>query len=1223
MHQLRKLFVYGVVCGIVCLLPRWVPADLVVRTQVLTPPEEIRAERQVKIRVILEDDPTTPNLIPVERVNLRVRVGDYNLVASEWEADPDSALDLGTVTSSIVVTTNTPTVRAYYRDLSTNPASLPLPITNTTPRCFDLRMWVKAFAGPFGITVEDPTEGIAIKGTDGSSIPHTFDNSATAMIVPASKCYVSTMWVSQTPMTPNATFQVRVGVQSNATTTDTNNLALVPFKPSLRVFWDSNSVAWNAAPAAGGVGTLAYSTADQNGGGTIRYRDIIAAGENLTPAVVTMTQKAATATQCTLTFSANPNFVVNRWVRVEMVPADPRFDGIHQVVARTTVAPFTITYNLAGDDVSATPVYGLVSAYNRVSQKTASATQCTLTFPISPAFAANQFIVVALDPPDPRFDGVFPIAAVTTGPPGTVTYNNPGVIVSATPSAGTATRTSMFVPTQKAATATQCTLTFPVNTAYTADTQYIRVALNPSDPRFDGVFRIAARTTTAPFTVTYDNPGAVVAATPTLGVVGRTNAALTPYMPTLFTLNFRVNNVDPVPPHAIWIEPIPGKPALTSLAAGYPELPAILDSVQTRFTPVISTELVTDPAEIKLGSTFQVRMKVTGNDTGLIPVTAYQKLNYPINQYISLVNFTAENARQDVGPVRAKNVGAYPTNYYEMYTDGYQRARRWGYTEPNPRLYLLDFHVDSMPPGPFSITLTDTTAWSTTDFFYNPPNNYQTVLPGGLTEQTHNMYIPHVLDNSATRDLSIVRVVSAERLAGSKIAPGETLHVRVKLTSNDSVSIPGSCQFRVHYPENAVTLVGATERDLGPVTFGPAQGSGTVYHDVTASAVLSAPALAECFDLEFQVVPSPVAPFSIWFSDQPTTAPLAKAAEPNTNLEHVFNNLALQDLKLSPIVGTTLVNSGIVAGEVFQVRASVLTNQVGRLPIASAFRVTYTTPTLELLDVVEGTPPYTVVRPPVCADGRDGNLGQAQLGPVTYDPATMSYYRTVATTGNYGNTNLLPKCFTLSFLAKGPLLPTRPMSITLDDPQPGSALVEKTTFANIPIGYDSSATQNLLAAVNPAQVVTQWERADGIVPGRDLRVYVRIAENDTGATPTLSNFRVLYNGDALTFGSATQGDLGSIGSTTGGSGAGSYVDISAAPNPGAATLTPTCFMLTFQVKETPAMPFSISVENAPAGTPLGMLGEETTDIPHLFDNSDTQNLAETAPTRVPSWMHAR
>ena len=64
-------------------------------------------------------------------------------------------------------------------------------------------------------------------------------------------------------------------------------------------------------------------------------------------------------------------------------------------------------------------------------------------------------------------------------------------------------------------------------------------------------------------------------------------------------------------------------------------------------------------------------------------------------------------------------------------------------------------------------------------------------------------------------------------------------------------------------------------------------------------------------------------------------------------------------------------------------------------------------------------------------------------------------------------------------------------------------------------------------------------------------------------------------------------------------------------------------MVTFQVKETPAMPFSISVENAPAGTPLGMLGEETTDIPHLFDNSDTQNLAETAPTRVPSWMHAR
>ena len=464
-------------------------AGAVISTELLTPVDQIRTNRLAKFRVKVDSNDTTP----VESIRLRV-VYDTTSVAQIFtpnEASVEELGDVGADAATLIAGTQ------YYREVFTDPTNLARPITNMTPRCFNLEIQfaTTAMFPNFSISLQDGS-GIPVKDTSGGAIPHTFNVAATSNL-DASRI-ISTDWVSQTPLNPGSAFQVKAYTQSALTT---NTASLMPFRARARVHFDSRVVAWNTPPAAGDLGTaITAGPVDQAGAGTMRYRDVYTGGvgfTHLSPFV-----KSSSGTARTLTFSATHTLANGTWIRVELNPPDPAFDGVYQVTSGNGTVKLTYT-GTSSLTQSNTETTGFVMQMIVPASKASAGNVRTITTTINHGLAAGNTVMIATNPADPNFDGFVTLASAATN---VLTYNK---LDSVTLSA--------FTPTLKARTANVATLTIAGHSFQVGDA--VMVDLIPADANFDGARTVSAITAS---TISFASTGANIASVSTAGTVVRT-----------------------------------------------------------------------------------------------------------------------------------------------------------------------------------------------------------------------------------------------------------------------------------------------------------------------------------------------------------------------------------------------------------------------------------------------------------------------------------------------------------------------------------------------------------------------------------------------------------------------------------------------------------------------------------------------------------------------------
>jgi hypothetical protein len=768
-----------------------------------------------------------------------------------------------------------------------------------------------------------------------------------------------------------------------------------------------------------------------------------------------------------------------------------------------------------------------------------------------------------------------------------------------------------LIPLRKSRSATACTLVVPGGHNFAAGGSNF-IIVDIGDPEFDGVFAIASQTVG---TIVYNFAGAIRAETdvanPNARIWPNYNPGGTAGLPILFTLFLQGKNVAQITPFTVWLE---DTPSVNGLERGNPPATAIshyLDSRWTRFTPIIKTELA-DPGKLtnlKVGDSFDVFLKVENNDTGFIPCSFFTRVNFD-SSFLSVppVNSGYE---QQIGPVRDSSVfGTPPDTYNDYYSDGTEYEFKWTYTTPNPVAAKLTFTLTAPPPGPFSITLSDTPSWN--------PQGIGGLADRDQSDASTKVYIPHVLDSTATTGFEVERVVATE-LMGDVIRPGDTFRVKVRVASNDTaVSVPVACAFRVAYHGDAVSLESAAIGDLGAVNIGAPQGSGAgAYSDVSADPnQANMDPLPTCYILTFRVKPNPVAPFSVSLSDDPASAaPLQGKGDGVYALSHVFDSSATQNLVADPIVITEWIEGDIMPGEQFKVRVRVLGNSGPGIPISSLFRVNFTSESLVLL-----TPPPSSVL-------QSGTIGPPYAGPLNHDGGLGMAYRTIGTLGNTNNTELNPTCFIMTFEVKS--APVTPFSITLQAPASGTPLPAKGTYANISHAYDSSRTTNLSTMTKPVVVTEVASGSPQYIEGQ-FQVRVRVDSNDSFTTPGAAAFRVYYTTPSLTLLVAEtqatgEGDLGavSVGPEVGTATPGLvYREVWTAGNTANTNKLATCFLVTFAVGRDSARPFDITVADTAMPGVVPLMGVDSTVLPHTFDPAETLGLGlpTIPPAGVGEWQ---
>ena len=944
-----------------------------------------------------------------------------------------------------------------------------------------------------------------------------------------------------------------------------------------------------------------------------------------------VTNKARTTTVATLTIVGH-GLVAGEAITVQGV--DATLDGAWSI---TSVTADTIIFTAGSGTISSTPCGGSVTTTTQGNR--------VLVFPAAHGLTQSSVMTVALNPADPNYDGVFTVVSVISANALSYnhsvnwaqgTASTLGLVKKPAPT-NLATIATMNlralggVPTNKGASTTACYLRVPPNHGLNAGDS-IQVALNPSDARFDGNFTVSrapsalpilkARISTfgllffsgaPPFQINdpiqialfpadavfdgfnvvtgvganyisftlpdgaaisttgtagavtgaifYANPGAAVAETTAGGYVG--------------VPNFQF------PTHRIYVEEIPGKTFMESMAFGNPGISYYFDTTQTNFTPIIATELLTPVDEIHIGSYFNVRVKVTDNNVKLglteqplLPASAYVRFNFN-GDWLEMTDPSTSYV-EELGPVRGSDLqGTAPNNYYDIYTDGYETDTYPAFTKVNPICFTVQFYLKAAPTGPLSIRLSDSPSWTG---------------PGGLSQRTSTVgtgtpgeslpiYMAHSFNSDATRNIVIQRLVKTE-MVGDSIVPGETFRVRVKVSSNDAFTgVPVACAFRVTYNADAMAYESASGSEFGAITTGAEQGSGiSAYRDISTAPNLSnTNALPVCYVLTFRLKSSAPVSFSISAADDPAAAyPLQ--GNPAVSLAHEFDNSASANLTRTPQIGTTVVDAPpktLIPAQDFQVRVSVLNNDTSSIPISAAIRANYTTQTLEFLSVQEGAE----TRPPVCPDGRDGVLGQVLLGPNLYDSSAGTWYRRAATKSSSLNSNKTPKCYTLTFRTKSVL--AGPIAVTLLDPSTGTPLMEKGTYASIPHVYINNATSALSPV--PASVLAEMVDPDAntYASGSTYQVRVRIASAGTsGATPVQAVFQMNYDSNSVTVDSVSAGDLGapSLGPLQGAA-PNNFRLISTANVPTNTNLTPVCFVATMRVASNPSHPYAIAFQD--------------------------------------------
>lgn len=150
----------------------------------------------------------------------------------------------------------------------------------------------------------------------------------------------------------------------------------------------------------------------------------------------------------------------------------------------------------------------------------------------------------------------------------------------------------------------------------------------------------------------------------------------------------------------------------------------------------------------------------------------------------------------------------------------------------------------------------------------------------------------------------------------------------------------------------------------------------------------------------------------------------------------------------------------------------------------------------------------------------------------------------------------------------------------------------------------------LSASAVRAQAVIQASVSGGTVAsGQQFQVAISVSENDTGRLPKGAALRVTYDKASVDFVSVSPSEFDQVFPTSEQSAGGTavYRDMQAqdATN---GNFTPEMFVITFEVAQSPVVPFSIGVADNPGST-TPLLGEDfRTNINHTFDLSGVTDI---------------
>lgn len=157
---------------------------------------------------------------------------------------------------------------------------------------------------------------------------------------------------------------------------------------------------------------------------------------------------------------------------------------------------------------------------------------------------------------------------------------------------------------------------------------------------------------------------------------------------------------------------------------------------------------------------------------------------------------------------------------------------------------------------------------------------------------------------------SAVVSTSAPALEGGTPPLDGLFTVEVAVTENTILPAvhPLNCSFVVVYPGDVVEFLGANEGDLGAAAAGPPVDLGGGMHAVAVATIgYNSDTLLPnttnrtplCVTLDFRLMSTPAAPFTITVMDNPASSrPLPANAAPGfANIPHVFDNSGTTDLQ--------------------------------------------------------------------------------------------------------------------------------------------------------------------------------------------------------------------------------------------------------------------------------------------------------------------------------------
>lgn len=326
----------------------------------------------------------------------------------------------------------------------------------------------------------------------------------------------------------------------------------------------------------------------------------------------------------------------------------------------------------------------------------------------------------------------------------------------------------------------------------------------------------------------------------------------------------------------------------------------------------------------------------------------------------------------------------------------------------------------------------------------------------------------------------------------------------------------------------------------------------------------------------------------------------------------------------TPAPAAAVISSSIISGDPctlgsqFTVRVAVTENATGQIPNIAVFRVYYDPSAVRY------------------AGATDGDLGAAYASDehTTFVEGVPYAFRFFVTAGNPENSDPTPVILDLGFQVVSP----RPHSIDVrkDGSNPTNQLATGPGKTPIPHTVVSDGTMDLCSSLptptasptptpsptphgQPAVISSSIISGDPCTMGSQFTVRVAVTENGTGQVPTVAGFRVYYDGTAVHYVGATNGDLGiaygsrEYANTVAGLPP-NYRNCGASGNSGNQDSTPVILDLRFQV--TSPRPHSIVLRADAFETDLSEY--PAPKIPHVFASGATTGLCSSLPTPTPS-----